>query len=328
MNTTFCTEPPVRTYQYNAYALGAISAWGSRTSSVVLNNFIYIESPSELKPGGHPVYFLPFIGPMTFSKLGFGPQLHFSTRSVDEFKSAIVSSIRNGYFVRVLVDEFYIPERWAYNKVHKIHDILVIAVAENLKSATIIGYCDDARYRPSSCPLDVMATAYQAVVERAGQNGFIAFKAVPSDEHSRIELPRIKYQLALFLASRPIEESVTSGVRTQASGKICGLSVFDIIPSYLSDLGCSGRIDQRLFSLLSEHAQLMSLRGKHIFHLLGLAEPEVFSAAVVEAKRLKFLALVPPRSRNAEIINRMIELGRNLQASTAAAAESLYSAIP
>ena len=226
------------------------------------------------------------------------------------------------------MDEFYIPERWAYNKVHKIHDILVIAVAENLKSATIIGYCDDARYRPSSCPLDVMATAYQAVVERAGQNGFIAFKAVPSDEHSRIELPRIKYQLALFLASRPIEESVTSGVRTQASGKICGLSVFDIIPSYLSDLGCSGRIDQRLFSLLSEHAQLMSLRGKHIFHLLGLAEPEVFSAAVVEAKRLKFLALVPPRSRNAEIINRMIELGRNLQASTAAAAESLYSAIP
>src|SRR4051812_19213239 len=101
MRPPFLSNPPIKTYQSNAYVLGAFLALGEGTSAILDNNFIMLGCVSNLKSAPRPIMFLPFIGPETFSVCGLGSLLSFKANSRMELSRAIASSLQRGFLVRL-----------------------------------------------------------------------------------------------------------------------------------------------------------------------------------------------------------------------------------
>jgi hypothetical protein len=329
MRPPFVVNPPIKTYQSNAYALGGVLALGNIASGVLDNYFICWECLPNLKDGLRPIMFLPFVSPSTFSACGFGPQLSFKPSHRDELLLSITGSLKRGFLVRLLVDEYYIPDRRSYNNRHYVHDVLITSVVPGADSFELMGYCADRRYRASTCSLAEVSEGYfgaKKIVEKSKEMGFVAFKA-QLDRPISLQPGEIKRQLGCFLDSRdPHPRAEQRGA--QLEERLYGLAVFTACETYVSGFSRGDWWDRRIFSLVAEHSQLMLRRTIKMERLLGVAiDKRAADEAVHLAGRLKLLSLLPEHRHSGLIFAEMGRLLRLLKEESEKAANALRLAI-
>lgn len=316
----FERNPPLKSYQYMAYALGAILPFKESGEFALLNNYIQLESsgPVNKSPA---IRFAPFIGPTTFLERGLGPQYSLSPRNKDDFIEALNNTLLNGFLARLLVDEYYIPERSATGLRHNFHDVLVIDVSLNMESCTIIGYCDDRRYRASLCGTDILYRAFYPQ-KYLGPETFVAYAFAPTKPLS-LNKQLIIESLKAYVESTPTNKT---HVRGDPYEPVYGLSIFKIVTEYLRQLEPSKTfLDRRLFSILADHARMMKSRSDY-FRVGGKgAEDEIFHAAVLVADRLKLLSLLPRPVNSLRYVELMISLCNELRRLSEASAVQLIS---
>jgi hypothetical protein len=327
MRPPFVPNPPIKTYQSNAFALGAFLALGEGASGILDNNFIMLGCVSNLKNAPRPILFLPFLSPETFSACGLGSLLSFKANSRMELSKAITSSLQRGFLVRLGVDEYHIPDRWPYGNKHRIHDVLVTSAASDAASFELIGYCVDRRYRPSACSLDDLSNGYFAAVEKTGKRGFLAFKA-ELHRPVAVDLAVIKRQLECLLQSR--DPAPTVGQSAQKSGEpiLHGLAVFDACEQYVRSLTPNEWLDRRVFSLVAEHSEMMLRRMLRVENLLGVKiDKTPAERATHIAGRLKLLSLLPEQRRSEALFAAMAKFFWELKPESRNTAEILWRVI-
>jgi hypothetical protein len=326
MRPPFLPDPPIKTYQSNAYALGAFLALGEGTSAILDNNFITWGCVSDLKKAPRPILFLPFISPETFATSRLGSLLSFRAFTRAELSKAIVSSLQCGFLVRLGVDEYHIPDRRSYRNKHRVHDVLVTAATPSAESFELMGYCADRRYRPSTCSLEDLSTGYFSAAEKAGKQGFLAFRA-ELPRPITVDLAAIRRQLEFFLESR---DSARNGAPTAKTGEpiLHGLAVFDACVRYVRSLTPTEWLDRRVFSLMAEHSGMMLRRTFTVESLLEMPIAKTSAErAVHTAGRLKLLSLLPEPRRNEASFAEMAALFGRLKEESRNAAETLWQAI-
>lgn len=327
MKAPFFRNPPVRTYQSYAYALGAILPLGENVEGLLYNWFISLTCVSNLKSGRRPIILPPFLSPDVMSANGLGPQLSFVANTPAELAAAIAISINRGFFVRLGVDEYYIPERSSYRIRHRIHDVLVSDVSSDGKNFELIGYCSDRRYRPSRCAIDDLSKGYFGGADQIGRNAFLAYKA----ELSRpivIDFCTIKRELLDFIDCRGCPPMGGELAQTDNSSILHGLAVFDACEEYLRRLSGAEWLDRRIFSLLGEHSLLMLRRTLRVEEMLGrMIDKAPSERARNITERLKLLSLLPEHRRSSEVFGEMARLVRGAKLESRQAAEILGMAI-
>jgi len=323
----FLSNPPIKSYQSNAYALGAFLALGDGASAILDNSFVTWGSVSDLKNSRRPIVFLPFISPETFSACGLGSLLSFRANSWMELSKAIASSLQRDFLVRLGVDEYYIPDRRPYRNKHQIHDVLVTSIAQDGTRVELMGYCADRRYRASACSISELSEGYFAAVGKTGKTGFLAFKAELRNP-MMIDLVAIKHQLEWFLESRNPTPTPGQTVAEPGESILHGLKVFDACERYVNNLKPNEWLDRRVFSLAAEHSEMMQRRTVRVESLLGVNIDKMPAERAIHiAGRLKLLSLLPEQRRSTASFAEMAKLFGELKTESRTAAETLWRTI-
>ena len=279
---------------------------GEPANSVLDNYFINWMAPRGLSQyGPWPIRFSPLLTPHNFVSHNLGHQLHFTARSSTELAGAIGSSLKQGFLVRLIVDEYHIPDRRAYHNQHKLHDVLVTGASSDLQSFELAGYCADRRYRKSLSSIIDLSNAYFGGSKQTGAAGFVAFKAAISNPIST-DLQEIKRQLTCFLECRKSADSREGPLPWRDISY--GLAVFDACEEYVRNVTPSTWLDQRIFSIMAEHSQMMHRRGVRLEPLLKAKfDPTASDQAKSLSARLKLLSLIP-KNRRSEA--QFVEMGK------------------
>lgn len=136
-------EPVIRVYQHVAYSFGIL---GSNQDSY---NWLCNQYTQLIDDGQNDItFYLEFL-----NKQDAFDYERVQCETLQELKIDVVEFIRNeiknGWYVYICVDEFYIPKRTAYQKVHFIHDCLVYGMDDRKREFCIIGYNDEHMYSES-----------------------------------------------------------------------------------------------------------------------------------------------------------------------------------
>lgn len=330
MKCRFVLNPPVKTYQSNAYVLGAVLALGPAANGILDNNFLSWECFPNLKDSFRPIMFLPFFSPSNFSACRLGLQLSFKPNDQIELYTAISSSLEQGFLVRLLVDEYYIPDRWAYGKRHWVHDVLITDATSGIGPFEMIGYCSDDRYRVSACsPTELSEGYFSAIeaVEKTKEVGFVAFKA-QLQQPILIEPKEIKRQLGCFLKSKDPHPRVQERSLNREPKILYGLDIYEAYEMYVRNLAENDSLDRRIFSIVTEHSQMMLRRTMGLESLFGIViEKNSMRQATQLASRLQLLSLLPKHRRSNAIYAEMGRLCRELKDESRKAGEILWMGI-
>ncbi|QNU66863.1 hypothetical protein EHE19_018875 [Ruminiclostridium herbifermentans] len=180
-------------------------------------------------------------------------------KHVDNIIDYIIENINMGYYLIINVDENYLPNKWAYNKIHFIHPSLIYGYDNKEKQLKAIGFNQNIFQE---------ITFDYVQFKEAYENGKIHYKnSAPWTEWSAIQLMRPKK----FDAEYPFNhEKFMKDLKNYASSigeKVrlysfefnedrveYGFKVYDVFIQSMEDL-LQGKItsDYRAIHLLAEH---------------------------------------------------------------------------
>jgi len=208
----FLRQPPIVTYNYSAFLLGALLGSDPASVGFLHNNYIQLSSTSIYNPG-HIVSFVPAIGIDETPGLGMGTIRILEPKNASDAEGMVVDALNDGFYARVVLDEFYLPDKLAHQKRHFIHDNLITGYCRSCRTCFIAGYRGEKtagpsprlteRFGISACPLSSLGPAIFSRPDELGarflQEKIVLFQprkgAVPTD------VPFIKAQLAAYLSS-------------------------------------------------------------------------------------------------------------------------------
>jgi hypothetical protein len=314
----FSTKPIVLTYPYNAYSLGVVMPIPALARRVICENFIQIVSSTEWITRSQAMYFSPLLTLESLAEAGMGVSSVFSPASGGELMQALIAAIRQGYVVRLRIDEYHLPDRKAYHQRRRPHECLVVAIDRNGSAVELVGYCSDGRYRSSTCPASTICKAHFAIPNTPGRTRFLAFKANPEiPKEPRID--QIRTRLDSFLAGRlsgtqvilqdkvlpPPGQTHTVWFKSKtAEGKYAiGLKCYEMVEEYLSaNAEIPVQIDRIIFSLLAEHAITMRVRAESLLEgyagIDGAMVARLLQEVCSLAGKNKLLSLIDGRSKD------------------------------
>ena len=155
---------PVRSYVDQAFALSVITARGLRLNSFP-EYFVQVFFPDD-KLEYDRVLMLPKLGIDELARLGV---LEIEEPDIESSQYAdtalllecLAGAISDGFYVELNIDEFFIPGRPCFQKIHSVHDNMLIGQDPALRQFQIVGYGSD--YEVVSVGYGVIADAFQRV---------------------------------------------------------------------------------------------------------------------------------------------------------------------
>lgn len=242
--------------------------------------------------------------------LGY-PMLHYE----DDFVSYLIKSINRGYYLVVHIDEYYIPDKWAYLEEHFVHASLIYGYDQNKRELYGIGFDDDMTFREIVFDFDDFNTAYEEGRKNYMQGAFwCEWSAVQLIKPRspmvpfRFDLRRFTEELEDYLTSERDEYKLYSFDYPMENMK-CGMEVYDYVIEKLKEMKEGNiHIDYRAVHLMAEHKKGLLERFEYIRSIFDVKESysvilEQYSelAESFNKFRLSFMAEFPLIQWNREI---------------------------
>ena len=288
----FLAEPPVATYNYPAFLLGAVLASHPANQNFLHNSYIQLSSTS-IYSRSHPLAFVPAMGVDETPSIEAGRIEVVRPANPDEVEKIVIAALRSGRYARVVLDEFYLPEKLAYQRIHFIHDNLIYGYCGTCRTAFIAGYRGTkahgtaaqrvSRFGLSACPLASLGTAIFSRPDgpepKFLQDQIALFD--PAGSAQPLDIAFIKVQLEAYLASRHDPAPYAAkGYPDRAitpwpgitSVSTYGLGIYQSLVDFtLADRAGGPPLDLKPYRLLWEHKAAMSRRVLALADHLGSA---------------------------------------------------------
>jgi len=285
----FLAEPPVATYNYPAFL---VLASHPANQNFLHNSYIQLSSTS-IYSASHPLAFVPALGVDETPSIGAGRIEIRTPATAADVEDIVIGALRNGQYARVVLDEFYLPEKLAYQRVHFIHDNLIHGYCATCRTCFLAGYRGTkahgaavqrvARFGLSSCPLDALGPAIfsrpDGPAPKFLQDRIALFQ--PAPEPPALDVPFIKVQLAAYLSSshdprpyaaRGYPDRAILPWPTIKSVSAYGLGVYaSLIGFTLADRSGAPPLDLKPYRLLWEHKAAMRGRVRAVAEHLASA---------------------------------------------------------
>ncbi|MCL6591745.1 MAG: hypothetical protein K6U80_17565 [Firmicutes bacterium] len=153
---------PMTSFQHIAFSL-AVLLNHPECLPWFYSNFIQLEYFTDQRGGalsfvGGWITDIPWIEYQYMKKEDFIRQTSDLQRSLREFLS-------DGWYFYSLVDEFYVPKRVKYNKVHSSQDFLLFGFNDQAKEYSILGYSDRGIFEATRIGYDDFQKAFESTRE-------------------------------------------------------------------------------------------------------------------------------------------------------------------
>lgn len=245
-------NPPIKCFHLYAYPF-SIMLTEPKGSLWLCNNFIQVVCS-------------PSIGLTTYkwNEALFTKNVAFHIEQLDrvfltKFNINIIEYIKFALEMKrwvylVDVDEFYIPNRMAYQKVHNQHDLLIHGYDDDSNSFMVIGYDEAMHYRKTLAPYNDLFLADPKKIHLVGINETYT-------SGLNLDIPKIILQLKQYL--NLVEQSqVDEGVFEDA---VFGQEVFRRLAEYVNETVQKKEMcDVRHLLMFYEHKFCMLARMEYL----------------------------------------------------------------
>lgn len=256
--------PDVSTYVYEGYPLGIMKAHGEAYKEWLFSNYIQLNCHDDIIRNKE--VFLAFYGDramhspfLKIVRLSWAMLREMDIELVPFFKK----NIDLGFYLFFKVDQYYIPNRYAYEKFHYLHDELIIGYDE--EAFVILGYGDDGKCSKQKVSfaqfLDALNNNLSILDKKEWQDDIYFFHYVDADY--KLNLNAICSKLYDYLNCINREEECNS-FSNPFNDTVYGLDVYKKVIEYLDILMTKGNIfrggeniDNRIFRLIMEHKVIM-----------------------------------------------------------------------
>lgn len=272
-------DSPIVTLQYQAYTLcsllydkNCLPWFYSNYINLYCNN-LYFPNKKELA-----VNFL------SGSIFGGIPLLkhHEIKKSViknteKELNYFIKNCLNKNYFFYTFIDEFFIPNRIAYNNTHFSHDIMIYGCNPQNGSYNVLGYDASKKFRESIVKYNDFGNAFSNYIENAYDTTVIFKKKenvnyglninkIITSLNDYINSSDCSEKLQMYYDSKKEDNYEINNCKYFKNEKIIfGMDIYKHFKLYLEALQCGKiRFDIRSFHCLYEHKKCMVLRIKYL----------------------------------------------------------------
>lgn len=289
-------NPVLRTYQHVAYSFSILGA-NQDSCNWLCNQYIQL-----VDDGNDIAFYLDFLNRQDAFEYA-----RISCETIKEFKIDIVEFIRNeikhGWYVYVCIDEFYIPERQAYQKFHFIHDCLIYGIDDIKREFCLIGYNDKQMYKESRA-------SYKQVMESAPQYWICSIRK--SEQYKFIlDINKIFVGLKRYLNLIP---EIIIGDIDYKSAVFGQETNYSLIRHMKKRCAAERGIDVRYIYLFYEHKKGMLVRLEQLqkalqYDSIYIAE---YQKIVEEAKKLVSMTLKYNMKQYAHFCSKMEDAIKNI----------------
>ncbi|MEK5163596.1 hypothetical protein NYE69_14820 [Paenibacillus sp. FSL R5-0527] len=280
-------ESPIIGYQYHAYPL-LISSLHPSFYEWFYSNYIQLECS-------------PLVSPLTFdfytfeklnSKSPFLGEMYFLKSMINKYTSPmqfIIDALADEHYIVSFVDEFYIPNRQAYQRFHNVHDIMIYGFDLTQKIFYVAGYKEDRKFGFTEVDFDHFEKALLIGASEGslGQwaDGMHLMK-LKLDTSFTLNLNVLVDLMEDYVHSR--NTSMRFRMIQDSKKSIFGIDTFDYVLEYLRQYN-GEKLDVRIFHTIYEHKKTMVSRIRYLRDVTGI---EFTPALVNEFVELENNALI------------------------------------
>jgi hypothetical protein len=238
--------PPIRTFNYLASELGITSTIEESIPWYHMNYLQLCCPKKDLNLEDHKLVFSSLRNP-------FLSRTYLTKSFVEDITDPIqfiIVSLNHGYYMNTYINEYFLPNRWAYYSKSFLHDILIIGYDDDEKILVVVAYNKEGQFVPEKVSYDDFRDSFIfcPTMNNTWHNTFGLM--IPKKEDFHFNVLYVLNQLEDFLNGKndaqfkyfdiPINEQ-------DAYGK----DVYEYILSYIK--ANTTFWDIRVFRLLLEH---------------------------------------------------------------------------
>ncbi|GFN29884.1 hypothetical protein [Paenibacillus xylaniclasticus] len=184
----------------------------------------------------------------------------------------VKDSISNNQYVMTFLDEYYLPDRWAYQKIHFIHDTLIYGFDDERGVVHIAGFDATRTFTFTEVDMRDFEQAYSTTEQGVGPivihaDGIHSYE-LKLDRTYTFDLSIIIEMMEDYLYSRNTSERFR--MYYDPVDHIYGLNTYDSVIDYLTNSG-NEMIDTKVLHVIYEHKKTMTSRLRYLQEEKGIA---------------------------------------------------------
>lgn len=228
-----CSEPMLRENHDTAFAFSILETENSFTQKWIVKNFFSMVYTDYIKQTRLYLQYWPFFE----KKIIFFPK----NKNVIE---KICSFIKKGYYVHVLLNERFIPEREAYNLKNSTHDLLIYGYNYDNNFFYTIAYNEKKIYKKQKISF---LNTYNAIIHCSFE--IIQIYAIK---------PKKKCDFSSLTTTR-LTKNIIKYIHPKSSSR--GISVYNkmIHNLYSQQINSSKTLDPRSFRTIMQHFKVLNI---------------------------------------------------------------------
>lgn len=282
----------------------------------IVSNFIQLECPNDMEQNTRMDFYMGspyFISVCPWILLQRIRKDMIQLKWSNNISHFVREALLQGYYVFLMVDQFFIPASSAYQKYHRIHELFIYGyddveevfyISDNFQNGQYIrGICSFTDLNYSYIDLSKSKDLGQELIYLLSFNNFGQFD---------INLEVLKELLSDYLFS--INSSQKNNLLNQPLKKewVYGLECYVHLIHYLKHIMPKvNQLDIRPFYVLKNHKTMMIERLMYLSQIQLLKDPDTFISSYVRieelAKIVLNLSLKYVVSKNLNILTRIAE---------------------
>lgn len=275
----FMKECFIRSYNHHAFALGILQTYDNdKVMDFIKTNYIQLVwYEHNDKYSGHELNFnINFFKYWDNFEREYISNNLLAKNNVNIIKYMENAIIENKYLYLCL-DEFYIPDRWAYNNTHFYHDVLVYGFDSERNLFYLCGYDENMKFNFSEC-------SYTNMIEASPEH--IELLSINKDYNYKINYDIMKYNIDGFINCNDFQEFNS---KFHNDERIYGFAAIYKMIEYLSQIiTTSSRCNLIPFTIYLEHLMVI----ESIIYSLEMIEYYSKINSVIDAMKVTINLLI------------------------------------
>ncbi|BCJ95338.1 hypothetical protein acsn021_29070 [Anaerocolumna cellulosilytica] len=276
VSLNFNPAVPIKVYQHHAYTLGILLN-SEKEYMWLYNNYIQLAFTKSLGWDSFNFYMDYITHQPVFTREHLSDSLLKSNhiKALDY----IFNALNEGKYVLACVDEFYIPNRRAYQKFNYVHDILIYGYDDELMEFEVAGYDDRMNYSITKVPYKNMELSKPQYIDILSVNSKYPFEM--NIKSILLQLKQYINEIDNLLLGDMYRSDRTYGIE----------ACLDILDMYKEEFRLNHLCDIRPIYLLVEHKECMYKRIELINKIYNIKPEEDYYYIVEGFLILKNLLL-------------------------------------
>ncbi|MGG4094491.1 hypothetical protein [Paenibacillus lautus] len=175
-----------------------------------------------------------------------------------------IDSIKTGYYISVVLDEYYIPPSRSYNKRHHPHETLIYGFDTEKETFNVADFYMNRKYQYETISFNELRNSYSAVTDSMDYLGAIYFHKIGNSNNYTFNINLVHVMTRHYLKGENSSKFFSKYETAKTNGWEFGYNIYPYIFEHIKLLENNEKANVRMLHVLQDHKKCMEMRIKFL----------------------------------------------------------------